>query len=83
VQGRDVQISPLELAGILNVPRGSDAVVLRELDLTTRAFPADGFHLAEAKGSAGWLDRRPHDPGNRARQGAPQHPRHARILPCA
>ena len=28
MQGRDVQISPLELAGILNVSRGSDAVVL-------------------------------------------------------
>jgi putative phosphoribosyl transferase len=28
VQGRDVQISPLDLAGILNVPRGGNAVVL-------------------------------------------------------
>ncbi|MDP3414541.1 prolyl oligopeptidase family protein [Falsiroseomonas sp.] len=36
---------------------GGDAVVLREFDLPTRAFPADGFHLAEAKSSAAWLDR--------------------------
>jgi prolyl oligopeptidase len=36
---------------------GSDAVVLREFDLTTRAFVADGFRLPEAKSSADWLDR--------------------------
>ncbi|MDO9499381.1 prolyl oligopeptidase family protein [Falsiroseomonas sp.] len=36
---------------------GGDAVVLREFDLPTRAFPADGFHLPEAKSSAAWLDR--------------------------
>ena len=35
---------------------GSDAVVLREFDLTTKRFVADGFTLAEAKGSADWLD---------------------------
>ncbi len=36
---------------------GGDAVVLREFDLPTRAFVADGFILPEAKGGAVWLDR--------------------------
>ena len=36
---------------------GSDAVVLREFDLTTREFVADGFNLPEAKSSIDWLDR--------------------------
>src|SRR5579862_4273261 len=36
---------------------GGDAVVLREFDLTTRAFVADGFTLPEAKGDSAWLDR--------------------------
>lgn len=36
---------------------GGDAVVLREFDLPTRTFVADGFVLPEAKGGAGWLDR--------------------------
>ena len=35
---------------------GSDAVVLREFDLTTKCFVPGGFTLAEAKGSADWLD---------------------------
>jgi len=35
---------------------GSDAVVLREFDLATKSFVADGFVLPEAKGSAGWID---------------------------
>ncbi|MEL6373528.1 MAG: prolyl oligopeptidase family serine peptidase, partial [Pseudomonadota bacterium] len=35
---------------------GSDAKVLREFDLTTMSFVADGFHLPEAKSSALWLD---------------------------
>ncbi|HTE80501.1 MAG TPA: S9 family peptidase, partial [Reyranella sp.] len=35
---------------------GSDAVVLREFDLATKSFVADGFVLPEAKGSAGWVD---------------------------
>ncbi|MBU8539045.1 prolyl oligopeptidase family serine peptidase [Falsiroseomonas tokyonensis] len=43
---------------ILRLSRGGgDAVVLREFDLGTRAFPAEGFHLAEAKSAAAWLDR--------------------------
>jgi prolyl oligopeptidase len=36
---------------------GSDAKVLREFDLTTKAFVAGGFELPEAKGGASWLDR--------------------------
>jgi prolyl oligopeptidase len=35
---------------------GSDAVVLREFDLGTRAFVAGGFVLPEAKGYASWID---------------------------
>jgi len=43
---------------ILRLSRGgSDAVVLRELDLAARAFVAGGFALPEAKGGASWLDR--------------------------
>ncbi len=42
---------------ILRLSRGGgDAVVLREFDLTTRSFVADGFTLPEAKGSTDWLD---------------------------
>ncbi|MGI9501628.1 MAG: prolyl oligopeptidase family serine peptidase, partial [Geminicoccaceae bacterium] len=36
---------------------GSDAVVLREFDLTTRSWVEDGFYLPEAKGGIAWLDR--------------------------
>ncbi len=36
---------------------GGDAVILREFDLKTRTFVADGFTLEQAKGSATWLDR--------------------------
>jgi prolyl oligopeptidase len=35
---------------------GSDANVLREFDVERREFVADGFRLAEAKSSAGWID---------------------------
>lgn len=35
---------------------GGDATVIREFDLHTRAFVADGFALPEAKGSASWVD---------------------------
>lgn len=42
---------------ILSLSRGgSDAVVLREFDLDTRDFVADGFVLSEAKGGTEWLD---------------------------
>lgn len=35
---------------------GSDAVTLREFDLNTKAFVADGFTLPEAKSGATWVD---------------------------
>jgi prolyl oligopeptidase len=36
---------------------GADAKVVREFDLTTRAFVADGFSLPESKSDAGWIDQ--------------------------
>jgi prolyl oligopeptidase len=36
---------------------GKDAVVLREFDLTTREFVADGFNLPEARSQVVWFDR--------------------------
>ena len=43
---------------ILRLSRGGgDAVVLREFDLASKSFVKDGFHLAEAKSNASWLDR--------------------------
>lgn len=42
---------------IISLSRGgSDAAVLREFDLTTRDFVADGFALPEAKSNISWLD---------------------------
>ena len=35
---------------------GSDAVTLREFDLDTKAFIADGFTLSEAKSGIEWID---------------------------
>ncbi|MBR0829261.1 S9 family peptidase [Bradyrhizobium manausense] len=35
---------------------GSDAVTLREFDVETKSFVADGFVLAEAKSGLDWLD---------------------------
>lgn len=43
---------------LINLSRGgSDAVVLREFDVTTRSFVEDGFFLPEGKQGASWLDR--------------------------
>ena len=43
---------------ILSLSRGgSDAVVLREFDLASKAFVSDGYVLPEAKSAASWLDR--------------------------
>jgi len=36
---------------------GSDAAEIRELDLTTKEFVADGFRLPEAKSTLGWVDQ--------------------------
>lgn len=49
-QGRDRALVKLSRGG-------GDATVLREFDLITRSFVADGFVLPEAKGGATWLDR--------------------------
>ena len=51
-------LPPRHARAILRLSRGgSDAVVLREFDLTTRQFVADGFVLPEAKGGVAWLDQ--------------------------
>jgi prolyl oligopeptidase len=43
--------------GLVSLSRGgSDACVVREFDLATRAFVADGFTLPEAKSSVHWID---------------------------
>src|SRR5215471_5869151 len=53
-----VSLPPKHDRAIVQLSRGgSDAVVLREFDLTTRDFVPDGFKLAESKSSAVWLDR--------------------------
>ena len=36
---------------------GSDAVVVREFDLKTKTFVADGFYLPESKGSFSWAGK--------------------------
>lgn len=36
---------------------GGDAVVLREFDIPTKSFVANGFNLPEAKGSVAWIDQ--------------------------
>lgn len=42
---------------LLSLSRGgSDAAILRELDIATKTFVEGGFHLPEAKGGACWLD---------------------------
>ena len=38
-------------------PGGSDAVTLREFDLTRRCFVPDGFVLPESKSGVDWIDR--------------------------
>ncbi|SFM38651.1 prolyl oligopeptidase family serine peptidase [Methylobacterium pseudosasicola] len=43
---------------LLSLSRGGgDAKVVREFDLISRSFVADGFVLPESKGGAAWLDR--------------------------
>ncbi len=49
---------PAHTRALLRLSRGgSDAVVLREFDLETRAFVPGGFTLPEAKGGAAWIDQ--------------------------
>jgi prolyl oligopeptidase len=51
-------LGPAHERALLRLSRGGgDAVVVREFDLPSRSFPADGFRLPEAKGSAAWVDR--------------------------
>lgn len=53
-----VSLPPGHDRAIVHLSRGgSDAVVLREFDLSTRKFVPDGFTLPEAKSSIVWLDR--------------------------
>src|SRR5260370_3065760 len=49
-------LSPTHTRAILSLSRGgSDAVTLREFDMTTKTFVTDGFVLPEAKGGADWF----------------------------
>jgi prolyl oligopeptidase len=51
-------LPPAHERAILHLSRsGSDAVVLREFDLSAREFVSDGFNLPESKSSTVWLDR--------------------------
>ncbi len=50
-------LPPGHARALLRLSRGgSDAAVVREFDLTARAFVPGGFSLPEAKGGADWLD---------------------------
>ncbi|KQH78225.1 hypothetical protein AO501_02365 [Mycobacterium gordonae] len=54
--GADV-IEPELTRALINLsPGGSDAVVVREFDMLTREFVADGFELPEAKSQISWDD---------------------------
>jgi prolyl oligopeptidase len=54
--GADV-IEPDHTRALISLSRGgSDAAIVRELDMATREFVADGFELAEAKTHIGWAD---------------------------
>ena len=50
-------LAPGHERAILRLSRGgSDACVLREFDMTGKAFVEGGFYLPEAKGGIAWLD---------------------------
>ncbi|MBV9091541.1 MAG: S9 family peptidase [Mycobacteriaceae bacterium] len=54
--GADV-IEPEYTLALVSLSRGgSDAVVIREFDMRSRQFVADGFALPEAKTQIGWAD---------------------------
>ena len=54
--GADV-IEPDHTKALISVSRGgSDATVVREFDMGTRAFVVDGFELPEAKSRVSWED---------------------------
>ncbi|WP_416173647.1 prolyl oligopeptidase family serine peptidase [Brevundimonas sp.] len=51
-------LAPDETRCLINLSDGGkDAVVVREFDLTTKAFVADGFVLPEGKHRISWLDQ--------------------------
>ena len=51
-------LSPSDDRCLIELSRGgADATVVREFDLTTKAFVKDGFTLPESKSNAGWIDR--------------------------
>src|SRR5262245_2256503 len=51
-------LPPAHERAIIYLSRGgSDAVVLREFDLSSREFVPDGFYLPESKSEIVWLDR--------------------------
>lgn len=54
--GADVIEPEFTRALIRLSPGGSDAVIVREFDMVTREFVADGFELPEAKSQVGWDD---------------------------
>lgn len=54
--GARVRRPDLDRALVMLSRDGGDAVVVREFDLTTRAFVEDGFHVPEAKTRIGWID---------------------------
>ena len=50
-------IEPEFTRALVSLSRGgSDAVIVREFDMLTREFVADGFELPEAKSQIGWAD---------------------------
>ena len=52
-----IVIEPEFTRALVNLSRGgADAVVVREFDMQTREFVADGFELPEAKTQIGWDD---------------------------
>ncbi|WP_343603207.1 prolyl oligopeptidase family serine peptidase [Mycobacterium sp.] len=57
VWGGATVIEPEYTRALISLSRGgSDAAVVREFDMTTREFVADGFALPEAKTSVSWAD---------------------------
>ncbi|ORV09990.1 prolyl oligopeptidase family serine peptidase [Mycobacterium celatum] len=57
VWGGAVVIEPEYTRALISLSRGgSDAAIVREFDLTTREFVADGFELPEAKTNISWAD---------------------------
>ncbi|BBZ10752.1 peptidase [Mycobacterium branderi] len=52
-----VVIEPEYTRALISLSRGgSDAAIVREFDIVTRTFVADGFELPEAKTNIGWAD---------------------------